>query len=128
MHMPLFLDRVPAGFPSPAAGYPDDPLDLRELLIKNPPATFFVKAEGDSMEGAGVFSGDIIVIDRSIMPVPGSVVLAALNGEFTLKRLWPKGEEGLLMPENPRYGPIHVSKDDDFSVWGVATYVLHKLT
>jgi DNA polymerase V len=124
----LFSERVPAGFPSPAEGYADDPLDIRELLLQNPAATFFVRADGDSMEGAGIFSGDIVVVDRSLNPQDGAVVLALLNGEFTLKRIWKKPEGGLLMPENPRYAPIPVSRDDEFSVWGVATFVIHALT
>jgi DNA polymerase V len=124
----LFSERVPAGFPSPADGYADDPLDVRELLIQNPAATFFVRADGDSMEGAGIFSGDIVVVDRSLTPQDGTVVLALLNGEFTLKRIWKKPEGGLLMPENPRYAPIPVTQDDEFSVWGVATFVIHALT
>ena len=124
----LFLESVPAGFPSPAEGYPEDPLDVRELLVKNPAATFFVRAEGDSMQGAGIFSGDILVVDRSIEASFGVVIVAVLNNEFTVKRL-TRGVDGTvatLMPENPAYPPIPISADADFVVWGVVTYVLHR--
>lgn len=118
---------VAAGFPSPAESYSESPLDLNELLISKPHATFFIRARGDSMQGAGVFDDDLLVVDRSIEPLNGHVVVAALNGEFTLKRL-VKSAKGLqLHAENKDFAPIIVNEESDFQVWGVATHVIHKL-
>ena len=122
----LFLSEVPAGFPSPADGYLDEGIDLNELLIKNPPATFFVRVQGNSMQQANILSGDVLVVDRSLEAKNQDIVLALLNGEFTVKRILKKGEKLLLAPENPTFAPIEVNADEDFEVWGVITYVIHK--
>ncbi|MCK5845617.1 MAG: translesion error-prone DNA polymerase V autoproteolytic subunit [Victivallales bacterium] len=124
---PVFEESVPAGFPSPAEGYAERPLDLNELLVKNPPATFFVRVSGDSMTGAGVFPGDLMVVDRSLRAVDGSVVVALLEGEFTLKRLRLSGDLVELLPENEAYPVIKVEKQSDFQIWGVATHCVHSL-
>lgn len=118
---------VSAGFPSPAEGYAERPLDLNELLVKNPPATFFVRVSGDSMIGAGLFPGDLLVVDRSLQAVDGSVVVALLDGEFTLKRLRLRGGGVELVPENEAYPVIRVGEEADFQIWGVATNSVHSL-
>jgi DNA polymerase V len=124
----LYSGSVSCGFPSPADEYLDGPLDLNDLLVKKPAATFFVRAKGDSMIDEGIFEGDILIIDRSIQPRSGQVVLAVINGEFTLKRLIKNGSQIILQPENPKYTPIQITAEMDFQVWGVAIHCIHKLT
>lgn len=124
---PLFNCRVAAGFPSPADDYIEQSLDLNQLLIKKPAATFFVRAEGDSMIGAGIHNNDILVVDRSIEAVPNKVVICALNGELTVKRLVRKQGGMVLMAENPLYPDIPIRDDVDMVVWGVVTNVIHAL-
>lgn len=125
--LPLFLDRVSAGFPSPADDYLEGRLDLNEHLVKHPAATFFVRAAGDSMIGAGIHSGDILVVDRSLEPGANSVVIAVINGDLTVKRILRTGGKLLLAPENPRYRPIEIRESMEFEVWGVVTSVIHSL-
>ena len=125
--LPLFLARVPAGYPSPADDYMEDRLDLNRHLIKHPAATFFVRASGDSMIGAGIHSGDILVVDRSLEPGNNTVVIAAINGDLTVKRFMKTGGKLLLVPDNSRYRPIEIRDGMDFEVWGVATTVIHAL-
>lgn len=124
--LPLFSEGVKAGFPSPADDYVEKLLDLNELMIAHPAATFFVRAEGDSMEGAGIFSGDILVVDRSLDAASGKIVIAVVNGEFTVKRFVIKKEALYLVAEHPRYAPIKITPEIDFLVWGVVTFVIHK--
>ena len=126
-NLPLFLERVSAGFPSPADDYMEDRLDLNRYLVKHPAATFFVRASGDSMIGAGIHSGDILVVDRSLEPANNSVVIAALNGELTVKRLVKTAGRLHLVPENERHRPIEIREGMDFEVWGVVTNVIHAL-
>ena len=125
----LYSCPVSCGFPSPADDYLEHPLDLNELLIKKPAATFFVRAKGDSMIQAGIFEGDILIIDRSLQARSGQIILAIINGEFTLKRLLIKTETGtpLLQAANPKYAPIEITESMDFQVWGVAVHCIHKL-
>ncbi len=124
--LPLFLASVKAGFPSPADDFLEKKLDLNEHLIRHPAATFFVRVDGDSMQGAGICRGDILIVDRSLEAGDGRIVVAVVNGEFTVKRI--RLQEGVvsLEPENPRYAPIRISPDSDFRVWGVVTYVIHQ--
>jgi DNA polymerase V len=124
--LPSFESTVPAGFPSPADDYLEKRLDINELVIKHPNATFFVKVEGDSMRDAGIQSGDTLVVDRSIEPAHGKIVVAILNGEFTVKRLLITPSGILLSPENSTFSAIHVQPESDFQVWGIVTYVIHK--
>lgn len=126
-HVPYFEVGVPAGFPSPADDYVERPLDLHELLVEHPAATFFVRVEGDSMRGVGMYSGDILVVDRALTAHDGKIVVALLNGEFMVKRLKIEGKKMYLFSENPRYQPIEVLEGSDFQVWGVVTYVIHSL-
>lgn len=124
---PLFSTAIAAGFPSPADDCVEQHLDLNKKLIKHPAATFFVKVEGDSMQNAGIYSGDTLIVDRSLSACDGSVIVAILNGEFTVKKLSIQKNGIFLIPENHRYQPIDVSHNQDFQVWGVVTYVLHRL-
>ena len=95
-------------------------------MISHPAATFFVRAEGNSMEGAGIFSGDILVVDRSLDAISGKIIIAVVNGEFTVKKLVKKNEALFLVAESPHYSPIKITPDLDFLVWGVVTFVIHK--
>ena len=124
--LPLYLAPVSAGFPSPAEDYLDKALDLNELLVAHPAATFYVRASGDSMRDAGIHSGDILVVDRAVEPTHGRVVIAALNGELTVKRLRHTGGRLFLVPENPDYAPLEVSPEASFEIWGVVTFVIHR--
>jgi DNA polymerase V len=121
----LFLSPIPAGFPSPASDYVDKSIDLNEILIKNKVATFLVRAIGDSMIEAGIFSGDILIIDKSITPANKNIVVAILNGEFTVKRFVKDRNRIFLQPENKKYKNIEISDEDDFKIWGVVTFVIH---
>ncbi len=123
--VPLFLSPVSAGFPSPADDFLDHALDLNELLVEHPTATFFVRVKGDSMTGAGIKSGDILIVDRSLEPRDKSVVVALVNSEFTVKRLAKRGDKIFLMPENPLYPFIEITEHMDFEVWGVVRHVIH---
>lgn len=123
--LPLFSGKVAAGFPSPADDYVEKSLDLNELLIQKPAATFFVRAEGESMLGAGIHPNDILVVDRSIEPVPGKIVICALNGELTVKRLERDGEHWKLKAENPAYPDIAIHDELEMVIWGVVTNVIH---
>ena len=123
--IPLFSGKVSAGFPSPADDYIEKTLDLNDLLVQKPAATFFVRAEGESMLGAGIHSNDILVVDRSIEPVVGKIVICALNGELTVKRLKSITNEIVLGAENPAYSDITVQQEVDMVIWGVVTNVIH---
>lgn len=123
---PLFTVSVSAGFPSPADDHVDRKLDLNDYLIQHPSATFFVRVSGDSMTGAGIHNGDLLVVDRAVEAKDGSIVVAVLNGEFTVKRLKRQKDAVLLLPENSNYKPIAVSSDMGFEVWGVVTGLVRK--
>lgn len=122
----LFSDAVPAGFPSPATDYCERKLDLNELCIQHPAATYFVRAQGDSMIEAGIFPGDVLVIDRSITASHGDIVIVSVNGELTVKQLETKPKMRLV-PMNKKYEPIDVPEDADLEIFGVATTVIHSL-
>ncbi len=123
--IPLYSSRVRAGFPSPADDYIEGHLDLNTHLIKHPAATFFVIAEGDSMTGAGIQSGDMLIVDKSLQPAHGNIVIAALNGELTVKRLSRMNGQVQLLPENPNFPPINITNDHDLVIWGVVTHIIH---
>ena len=123
----IFSARVSAGFPSPAADYEEGKLDLNKHLVKNPAATFFVRVSGDSMTGAGVHDGDLLIVARSKEPVSGNVVIAVLDGEMTVKRLRIRSGKYTLEPENDNYPVQEITKDSEFEVWGVVTNVIHPL-
>ena len=125
--LPVFLGRLAAGFPSPADDYIEGRLDLNRHLIKHPAATFFVRVSGDSMIDAGIHSGDLLVVDRSLDAVDGNVIVAALDGELTVKRLSKRGEILRLLPANTDYQPIEILTQQTFEVFGVVTNVIHAL-
>jgi SOS regulatory protein LexA len=124
--VPLFIAKVAAGMPSPADDYVEKTLDLNEYCLPNSEASFFLKVSGNSMTGAAIHDGDILVVDRSIKTQSGQVVIAMLDGEMTVKRLLRKGGKVILQPENPDYPTITVDSEQDFSVLGTVTFVVHK--
>ncbi|MFK5892273.1 MAG: translesion error-prone DNA polymerase V autoproteolytic subunit [Pseudomonadota bacterium] len=126
LQIPMFPSKVPAGFPSPADEYLGDVLDLNEYMIKTKSSTFFITVEGDSMVDAGILDGDVVVVDRSLTAKHGSIVIAAVDNEFTLKRLSLKTGVGLL-PENKDYKPIYLSGESELLIWGCVTGVVRKL-
>lgn len=124
---PLFLCSVKAGWPSPADDYIEEQINLHEIAVKNPAATFFLQAAGDSMIEAGIHDGDILVVDRSAEARHNRVVIAALDGELLVKFLKQRGGRSWLAPANPDYSAIEITGREYVHIWGVVTYVLHKL-
>ena len=127
LDLPLFSHRVAAGFPSPADDHLDNRLDLNEHLVKHPAATFFVRVEGLSMIGAGIHPDDILVVDRSESADDGKIVVAAVDGELTVKRLRKQRARVYLEPENSDFEPIEITREMNFVIWGVVTNVIHKV-
>lgn len=119
--LPIPIDevRVSAGFPSPAADYEDKRLDINEYLIRNPVSTFFFPVQGDSMQGAEIFDGDILVVDRSIKAMHGHIVIAFVDGERLVKRLHHRDGRVALVAENPAYPAIDIRGDMELVIWGV---------
>jgi DNA polymerase V len=126
LRIPLVSANVEAGFPSPADDHLERSLDLNEHVVKNPAATFFVRVKGDSMRDAGISSGDILVVDRSLSPEDGQVVVAMLDGDFTVKRLRKRKGQFFLEAGNSAYPPIEVRENQELVVWGVVTFVIHQ--
>ncbi|WP_133134172.1 LexA family protein [Legionella rubrilucens] len=124
--IPLYSTKVRAGFPSPADDYIEAHLDLNEHLIKHPASTFFLIAAGDSMTGAGINNGDMLIVDRSVEPAHGKIVIAAIDGELTVKRLAKSPTGVQLLPANPSYPPIDISDSQDLVIWGVVTHIIHQ--
>lgn len=124
--LPLYSNSVSAGFPSPADDYIECKLDLNKFLIQHPAATFFVRASGDSMKDAGIQSGDMLIVDRSLEASHGKIVIAAINSELTVKRLSRQGEHVQLLPANKNYQPIEITEEQDIVIWGVVTHVIHE--
>lgn len=125
--VPLISQGINAGFPSPAADFEEEKISLDAFLIKNKEATFYAKASGNSMINAGINDGDILVIDRSLPVTNNKIAICFVDGEFTVKRIAIQEDKILLLPENPNYKPIEVSKENEFVVWGIVTYVIKKL-
>lgn len=126
LDIPMFLESVAAGFPSPASDYCERTLDLNELCIQKPAATYFVRAQGDSMIDVGIFSGDVIVVDRSLTARHGDIVIASLNGELTVKKLELQPQTRLVAM-NSNYADIIIPEGADLEIFGVATNVIHSL-
>ncbi len=122
-----FLGSISAGFPSPADDYKERKLDLNELVAPHPLSTYFMRVAGDSMVGACIYNGDVIAIDRALTATHTKIVVARLGDAFTLKRLWIMHPKIYLRAENPKYHPIEVSDDPDFEIFGVVTYVVHRV-
>lgn len=120
-----YVESIQAGFPSPAEDYMELAIDLNKELVKNPNATFYGRVRGNSMTEAGIFEGDVLVIDRSVMPFNGCTAVCFLDGEFTVKRLHIAKNIIRLMPANPDFSPIEVESGQSFLVWGVVTYIIH---
>ncbi|MBP5518309.1 MAG: translesion error-prone DNA polymerase V autoproteolytic subunit [Bacteroidales bacterium] len=120
--LPVADGGIRAGFPSPAQDYLEGGIDLNRELVKNPETTFFGRVSGDSMSGAGIEDGDLIVIDKSISASEGDIAVCFVDGEFTLKRIHIEKDVVWLVPENPKYRKIKVTPDQNFMVWGVVTY------
>lgn len=123
--IPLFSEPVEAGFPSPADDYIDAEIDLNEHLIKNPAATFMVRVRGNSMIDAGIHSGDLLIIDKSLDANDGDIVIAAVDGQFTVKRFRRSGTKLRLVAENPKQPPIEIRDETNVEIWGVVTNVIH---
>ncbi len=124
---PMAESSVSAGFPSPADDFMGLKLDLNSELVKNPASTFYARVSGVSMVDEGIDDGDLLVIDKSVEPTDGALAVCFIDGEFTLKRFEDKGDYGLLIPANPKYEPIRVSAENDFTVWGVVRYLIKKM-
>jgi len=123
----LVLTSVKAGFPSPAEAYADQALNLHELAVVNPAATIFCWASGDSMEGAGVFTGDLLVVDRSLTPIAGDLVVAAIEGDYTLKRLEYEAGSPVLVPANSKYPIMRPAEGQELTVFGVVRGIYRNL-
>ena len=125
LNLPLFSARVQAGFPSPADDHLERSIDLNEELIQHPAATFFVRVKGESMHDAGIQSGDILVVDRSLAPTDRKIVVAMIDGEFTIKRFRNQDGRIFLEAANDQFPKIEVSGDQELVVWGVVSFVIH---
>jgi DNA polymerase V len=126
VHIPLYGHKVAAGFPSPADDYIQGALSLDEHLIQHKAATFFVRAEGNSMVGAGIFDGDLLVVDKSLSAKSGDIVIAVVDGNLTVKRLNKRGSTITLKAENPRFKDIEFIEGQELQVWGVVTSTIKK--
>jgi len=124
--IPLSSGTVQAGFPSPADDYVEKSIDLNEQLVRNPTSTFFVRARGDSMKDAGITSGDILVVDKSISAANRHIVVAMLDGDFTVKRLRRRNNRVFLESGNQEFPPREITPDQELVIWGVVTFVIHQ--
>jgi len=124
---PFIADGIKAGFPSPAADFDETKISIDQLVIKNEAATFYAKASGHSMIGAGIDDGDILVIDRSIEPTDNKIAVCFIDGDFTIKRIKIEEDCIYLQPENPKFKSIKVTEDNDLIIWGIVTYVVKKV-
>ncbi len=127
INIPLFNDPVSAGFPSPADDYIEENIDLNEHLLKNPFSTFFLRVKGDSMINSGIHDKDLIIVDKSLTPKPGNVVIAMIDGEFTVKRFSMKNNQLYLKAENQNYPDFNFEDHNDIQIWGVVIYSIHNL-
>jgi DNA polymerase V len=125
--VPMYSNKVAAGFPSPADDYLEDKIDLNQYLVKHPASTFLVRASGESMINAGIFPDDILVVDRSLKAEDGKVIIAVVDNELTVKRYRKKGRKIILEPENDAFDPIVIPQASEAFVWGVVTNVIHNL-
>ena len=124
-----FAEAIHAGFPSPAADHSGERINLVHEMTPNPETTFYAHIEGDSMRDAGIYDGDIVVVDRSLEPKNGDIIVAYIDGEYTVKefRKDPQGTSAWLIPHNPDFEPIQVTEQSNFNVWGVVTYAIHRV-
>jgi DNA polymerase V len=127
MKATLYSNSVCAGFPSPASDYLEGEIDLNRYLIKNPPATFIVKSQGNCMLQAGIHSGYLLIVDKSIKPKNNSIVIASINGDLIVKRIKISGKKFLLTSDNKEYGNIKINNESDIFIWGIVTKVIHNV-
>jgi len=127
MKVTLYLNSVCAGFPSPASDYLEGEIDLNRYLIKNPLATFIVKSQGNCMLQAGIHSGDLLIVDRSIKPKNNSIAIASIDGDLTVKRIKISGKKFLLSSDNKDYGNVKINNESDIFIWGIVTKVIHNV-
>lgn len=125
--LPFISGGIKAGFPSPAADFDETKISLDQVLVKNRETTFYAKASGTSMIGAGIDDGDILVIDRSLEPQNNTIAVCLIDGEFTVKRIHIENEFVYLMPENQEFQPIKVTNENELIVWGIVTYVIKRV-
>jgi len=126
LELPLFAAGVTAGFPSPAEDYVEIALDLNKELVKHPAATFYARVKGSSMVDAGIEDGDLLVIDKALDPKDGDIAVCFIDGEFTVKRLSIRKEGVYLVPANDEFKPIRITEENEFLVWGIVAFVIHK--
>jgi len=126
--LPLFASKIPAGFPSPADDHLEATIDLNRQYIRHPAATFFIRVQGHSMIEAGIHNGDMLVVDRSLEAQSGSIVIAVVNGELTVKKLVIDGDEVWLRPENPEFEPMQIKDGMELHIWGVVAHVIHSFS
>ncbi|MFL9831067.1 translesion error-prone DNA polymerase V autoproteolytic subunit [Flavobacterium sp. ST-87] len=127
VRIPFIPDGVSAGFPSPAADFMENNIDLNKELSENPLATFYIKVKGNSMIDAGIEDQDVLIVDRSIEPRDNKIAICFIDGEFTVKRIKLQKDCLYLMPENSNYSPVKVSEENEFIIWGIVTYVIKKI-
>ncbi len=121
----LYSSPIEAGFPSPADDHLDISLDLNKYLIKHPASTFYIYVKGDSMIDDGIYSGDIMIVDKSLNPKSNDIIIAVINGDFTVKKLYKKNNKLFLIPANKKYRLISITDEMDFEIWGVVTHTIH---
>ena len=126
LELPLAAGAISAGFPSPAEEYIELAIDLNKELIKHPAATFYARVKGSSMIDAGIADGDLLIIDKALEPKDGDIAVCFIDGEFTLNRLALKEDGIYLMPANAEFKPIRITEENDFLVWGMLAYIVHK--
>lgn len=126
-HVLPLLEGIQAGFPSPAADFIDSSIDLNKHLIKHPSATYYARAKGDSMKDAGIFDGDLLIVDKSIDPVDNKIAICYIDGEFMVKRIKKQNDELWLMPANKAYQPIQLKEGNNLMIWGIVTHVIKSL-
>lgn len=126
LSLPIADDGIKAGFPSPAQDFMDLAIDLNKELVRHPASTFYGRVRGDSMQGAGVYDGDILIIDKSLEPQNGDMAVCFVDGEFTIKHIRIEKDVVWLIPANDHYKPIKVTEENDFLIWGIVTYSIKK--
>ena len=126
LRLPLVSASVEAVFPSPADDHLERGIDLNEELIRNPAATFLVRVKGESMRDAGIHTGDTLIVDKSVIPADRQIVVAMIDGEFTVKRFRKHGGKIILEAENPSFQPIEIGENQEVTIWGAVTYIIHQ--
>ena len=127
LELPISRNYVAAGFPSPADDYLEDRINLQQVLIRNPTAPYLVRVRGESMRDARLHDGDILVVDRSMKPRDGHIIIGVVDGEFTVKRFLKRGNKTFLQPANEAYPPLEITEGMDFKPWGVVVWSLHNV-